>query len=49
MGLTFKENVPDTRNSKVTDIIKYLKEIKISVNIVENLEIILIIYFIEDI
>ena len=31
MGLTFKENVPDTRNSKVTDIIKYLKENKIEV------------------
>ena len=26
MGLTFKENCPDTRNSKVFDIISYLKE-----------------------
>ena len=26
MGLTFKENCPDTRNSKVDDIIKRLKE-----------------------
>ena len=26
MGLTFKENCPDTRNSKVVDIIKRLKE-----------------------
>lgn len=26
MGLTFKENVPDTRNSKVKDIIKILKD-----------------------
>ena len=25
MGLTFKENVPDIRNSKVFDIINYLK------------------------
>ena len=26
MGLTFKENIPDTRNSKVHDIIRKLKE-----------------------
>ena len=26
LGLTFKENCPDTRNSKVADIIKHLKE-----------------------
>lgn len=26
LGLTFKENVPDTRNSKVPDIVKELKE-----------------------
>ena len=26
MGLTFKENCPDTRNSKVFDLIRYLKE-----------------------
>jgi UDP-N-acetyl-D-mannosaminuronate dehydrogenase len=25
-GITFKENCPDTRNSKVADIIKHLKE-----------------------
>lgn len=30
MGLTFKENCPDTRNSKVEDIIKRLKEYGIS-------------------
>ena len=29
MGLTFKENCPDTRNSKVVDIIKRLKEYEI--------------------
>jgi len=26
LGLTFKENCPDTRNSKIADIIKRLKE-----------------------
>jgi len=31
MGLTFKENTPDTRNSKIKDVIKYLK--KYSINI----------------
>lgn len=30
MGLTFKENCPDTRNSKVVDIIKRLKEYDIN-------------------
>ena len=29
MGLTFKENCPDTRNSKVVDIINRLKEYEI--------------------
>jgi UDP-N-acetyl-D-galactosamine dehydrogenase len=29
LGLTFKENCPDTRNSKVVDIIKRLKEYEI--------------------
>ena len=29
MGLTFKENCPDTRNSKVVDIIKRLREFEI--------------------
>jgi UDP-N-acetyl-D-galactosamine dehydrogenase len=31
MGLTFKENVPDTRNSKIKDVIKYLKSYSIHV------------------
>ena len=31
MGITFKENCPDTRNSKVHDIIKELKEYEIDV------------------
>ncbi|MBL4932614.1 nucleotide sugar dehydrogenase [Clostridium paridis] len=31
LGLTFKENCPDTRNSKVFDIIKELKEYEIDV------------------
>lgn len=31
MGLTFKENVRDMRNSKVTDVIQCLKEYKINV------------------
>ena len=30
LGITFKENCPDTRNSKVNDIIKRLKEYEIS-------------------
>ncbi len=30
LGITFKENCPDTRNSKVVDIIKRLKEYEIS-------------------
>lgn len=34
-GLTFKENCPDTRNSKVEDIIKRLKEYDISPLIVD--------------
>lgn len=29
LGITFKENCPDTRNSKVVDIIKRLKEYEI--------------------
>jgi UDP-N-acetyl-D-glucosamine/UDP-N-acetyl-D-galactosamine dehydrogenase len=33
MGLTFKENCPDTRNSKVFDIIKYLKEFEIETDV----------------
>jgi len=31
MGLTFKENVPDIRNSKSFDIIRYLKKKKVNV------------------
>ena len=31
MGITFKENCPDTRNSKVHDIIRELKEYDIEV------------------
>ena len=33
LGLTFKENCPDLRNSKVVDIIRELKEYGITVNI----------------
>lgn len=35
LGLTFKENCPDTRNSKVNDIIKHLAEYDISPIIVD--------------
>lgn len=35
MGLTFKENCPDLRNSKVNDIITELKEYGINVHIVD--------------
>lgn len=31
MGLTFKENVPDTRNSRATDIIQGLKQVRAKV------------------
>ncbi|RMF06285.1 nucleotide sugar dehydrogenase [Candidatus Woesearchaeota archaeon] len=31
LGLTFKENINDTRNSKVRDLIKYLKEYDVDV------------------
>ena len=37
MGLTFKENVPDTRNSKVFDIIKYLKNKKTKVQVFDHM------------
>lgn len=30
LGITFKENCPDTRNSKVVDIINHLKEFDIN-------------------
>lgn len=36
LGLTFKENCPDTRNSKVEDIIKRLKEYDINPLIVDT-------------
>jgi UDP-N-acetyl-D-galactosamine dehydrogenase len=35
MGLTFKENCPDLRNTKVTDIINELKEYNINVDITD--------------
>jgi UDP-N-acetyl-D-galactosamine dehydrogenase len=35
MGLTFKENCPDLRNTKVVDIISELKEYKINVDVVD--------------
>ncbi|MBO5111526.1 MAG: nucleotide sugar dehydrogenase [Clostridia bacterium] len=35
LGLTFKENCPDTRNSKVNDVIKYLNEYGIIPTVVD--------------
>ncbi len=35
MGLTFKENCPDLRNSKVEDIIKELKEYNVKISVVD--------------
>lgn len=35
LGLTFKENCPDTRNSKVDDIIRRLKEYEINPTVVD--------------
>ena len=35
LGLTFKENCPDTRNSKVDDIVKRLKEYNIQPIVVD--------------
>lgn len=35
LGLTFKENCPDTRNSRIIDIINRLKEYEIDVGIVD--------------
>ena len=35
LGLTFKENCPDTRNSKVEDIVKRLKEFEINPLVVD--------------
>ena len=37
MGLTFKENCPDLRNSKVEDIIKEIKEYSVNVSVTETL------------
>ena len=35
MGLTFKENCPDLRNSKVEDMIKELKEYNVKISVVD--------------
>ena len=35
LGITFKEDCPDTRNSKVIDIIKELKEYEVDVQVVD--------------
>lgn len=35
LGITFKENVADTRNSKVADIIKELKSFSVNVDVVD--------------
>jgi UDP-N-acetyl-D-galactosamine dehydrogenase len=35
MGLTFKENVPDLRNSKVADLIKRLEEYNVDVKVTD--------------
>ena len=37
MGLTFKENCPDLRNSKVNDIILELKEYGVNVHVVDSM------------
>ncbi|MCG6837375.1 nucleotide sugar dehydrogenase (plasmid) [Fusobacterium vincentii] len=37
MGLTFKENCPDLRNSKVNDIILELKEYGVNVHVVDSI------------
>ncbi len=37
LGITFKENVPDTRNSKVIDIVKELKEFGLNVDVYDSL------------
>lgn len=36
LGLTFKENVPDLRNSKVIDVIRELKEYDINVQVTDS-------------
>ncbi|MFZ5969952.1 MAG: nucleotide sugar dehydrogenase [Bacillota bacterium] len=35
MGITFKENCPDVRNSKVADIIKHLREYEVEVTAID--------------
>lgn len=35
MGLTFKENCPDLRNTKIVDIVSELKEYNINVDITD--------------
>ena len=35
LGITFKENVADTRNSKVADIVKELKSFSIEVDVID--------------
>ena len=35
MGITFKENVTDIRNSKVVDIIRELHDFKVSVDVID--------------
>jgi UDP-N-acetyl-D-glucosamine/UDP-N-acetyl-D-galactosamine dehydrogenase len=35
MGLTFKENCPDIRNTKIVDIVEELNEYNINVDVVE--------------
>ncbi|MBK1407226.1 nucleotide sugar dehydrogenase [Staphylococcus hominis] len=35
LGVTFKENTPDTRNSKIIDTINYLKEYGVNIKIVD--------------
>lgn len=36
LGFTFKENCPDIRNTKVIDLINYLKEFNINIDIVDT-------------
>lgn len=37
MGIAFKENVPDIRNSRVVDLVEELRDFKISVDIIDPL------------
>ena len=37
IGLTFKENVPDTRNSKIKDVIRYLKKYSVEISAIDPL------------